>query len=117
MSKIAPCKNCGKETWNETIVWSGYCSKKCEKEAKENKNWRLLTEKILKKPFNKRTPNDHAVISVFYYRLTKPLITKYKKGILLTKDELRCLKLYYNEQKKFYEKLKNIKYEEVKESE
>lgn len=30
-TKIAPCMKCGKETYNQTSFWSGYCSRKCEK--------------------------------------------------------------------------------------
>jgi endogenous inhibitor of DNA gyrase (YacG/DUF329 family) len=29
--KIALCFNCNKETYNETIDWSGFCSDKCKK--------------------------------------------------------------------------------------
>ena len=25
------CKNCKKETFNQTTDWTGFCSKKCEK--------------------------------------------------------------------------------------
>ena len=32
---ISPCKHCGKETYNTTIDFSGFCSKECEKEYKE----------------------------------------------------------------------------------
>lgn len=28
--KIAPCYQCGKETYNLTKEWTGFCSNKCE---------------------------------------------------------------------------------------
>jgi len=28
--EIAPCKQCKKETYNETSDWSGFCSKQCQ---------------------------------------------------------------------------------------
>jgi len=29
--RIAPCKQCGKETYNQTKEWMGYCSAKCKR--------------------------------------------------------------------------------------
>ena len=38
---IAPCKNCGKETYNTTKEWSGYCSRECEIDAQIELETRL----------------------------------------------------------------------------
>jgi ribosomal protein L37E len=35
--KISACKNCGKETFNTSKEWSGFCSVECEKDYNKRK--------------------------------------------------------------------------------
>jgi len=36
--KISPCGYCGKETYNQDIKWTGYCSPECELNGRSEKN-------------------------------------------------------------------------------